>query len=62
MLAHNIEASAAAPIVIEGEVMAVLYIDRRGGFRPFSAEDCRMLQKVAQPFVDFPDLTLGLLG
>jgi len=61
MAAFRIETTAAVPLVIEGRVAAVLYLDRRGGFRPFSEADVTMLDKVVTPFTDFPDLTLGLL-
>jgi hypothetical protein len=61
MSIHHIEATAAAPIVIGGEIVGILYIDRRGGMRPFTADDCIALEKLAEVFHDFPDLTLGLL-
>ena len=61
MMTHNIDAAAAAPIVIQDEIVGILYIDRRGGVRHFSEDDCETLVKCAQVFREFPDLTLGLV-
>ncbi|MBX7244419.1 MAG: GAF domain-containing protein [Candidatus Sumerlaeaceae bacterium] len=61
MVAHKIEATAAAPISVNDEIVGIVYIDRRGGVRPFSDEDAAMLKEVVKIFEEFPDLTLGLM-
>ncbi len=61
MIAHKIEATAAAPIVVKDEIVGILYLDRRGGIRPFTDDDCEILVKLAKVFREFPDLTLGLM-
>lgn len=61
MIFHNIEAVAAAPIFSDGEIVGILYVDRREGLQPFDVHDVRILERLAKVFEEFPDLTLGLL-
>jgi GAF domain-containing protein len=60
MMAYNIEATAAAPIVVEGETVGILYADRRDDKRPFNQDDCEAMRKVVKVFEEFPRLTLGV--
>lgn len=61
MIMHRIEAVAAAPVLFNGEIVAILYVDRREGLQPFDVNDMRALEKVSKVFEEFPDLTLGLV-
>lgn len=61
MIAHQIDATAAVPIFVKDEIVGILYLDRRGGVRPFTSEECVLLGKISRVFEDFPDLTLGLV-
>jgi hypothetical protein len=61
MAANQIESAAAAPIILNEEIVGILYVDRREGMQPFDSVDSRILEKVSRVFHDFPDLTLGLL-
>ncbi len=61
MILHHIEAVAAAPVFFNGEIVAIVYVDRREGLQPFDMNDMRALEKVAKVFEEFPDLTLGLV-
>jgi GAF domain-containing protein len=61
MAAFNIESTMAGPIMVEGELAGVLYLDRRGGLRPFKELDQRMMPPLLKVFETYPDLTLGLL-
>lgn len=61
MILHRIEAVAAAPIFFNGEIVGILYVDRREGLLPFDKNDLRALEKLAKVFEEFPDLTLGLV-
>ncbi|RMH28929.1 MAG: GAF domain-containing protein [Candidatus Hydrogenedentota bacterium] len=61
MVLHQIECAAAAPVVLNGNVIGILYVDRREGLSEFDAHDLRALEKVVKVFEEFPDLTLGLL-
>ncbi|MCX7625414.1 MAG: GAF domain-containing protein [Candidatus Sumerlaeaceae bacterium] len=61
MILHRIEAVAAAPIFFNGEIVGILYVDRREGLHPFDKNDLRALEKLAKVFEEFPDLTLGLV-
>jgi hypothetical protein len=60
MMMNAIEAVAAAPVFSNGEIIAVLYVDRREGLQPFDVHEMRALEKVCRVFEEFPDLTLGL--
>ena len=60
MIMNAIEAVAAAPVFSNGEIIAVLYVDRREGLQPFDVHEMRALEKVCRVFEEFPDLTLGL--
>lgn len=64
MVQHDISATAAVPIIVGSdgteEIVGILYLDRRGGSRPFTEDDCDMLVRISQVFRDFSDLTLGL--
>jgi hypothetical protein len=61
MILHSIEAVAAAPVFFNGEIVAIVYVDRREGLCPFDLNDMRALERVAKVFEEFPDLTLGLV-
>ena len=56
----KIESTAAAPVTVDGELMGVLYVDRRNNPSPFTEEDTKILSKLAEVFEQYPDLTLGL--
>ncbi len=60
MIMFHIEATAAAPIKIEGEVRGILYLDRRERGSHFEKVELDMLRKVSQVFQEFPDLTMGV--
>lgn len=60
MLMHQINATAAAPVAVNDEIVGILYVDRRGGFRPFTEQDSKYLETMAKVFQEFPDLTLGI--
>jgi GAF domain-containing protein len=60
MVMHNISSSAAVPIIISDEVVGVLYLDRRGGVRPFSDSEKEALTRLAGVFAEFPETTLGI--
>lgn len=60
MLAHDIDTTAAAPIVVDDEVVALLYLDRRASDRRFGDADAAHLALFARVFEEFPDLTIGL--
>jgi hypothetical protein len=60
MLAHDIDTTAAAPIVVNDEVVALLYLDRRANDRRFGDADATHLALFARVFEEFPDLTIGL--
>jgi hypothetical protein len=61
MVFHHIEATVAAPIIVSDEIVGILYVDRRGGLRPFTEEECEMVEVLSGIFEEFPDLTLGLV-
>ena len=61
MIQFKIEATVAAPIVVDGEIVAILYQDRRDAATPFSPEDVKLFGRTARIFQEFPDLTLGML-
>lgn len=61
MIQHGIEACAAAPVIVNGELVAVLYLDRRETLNPFSAEEVKMAGRIAKVFQEFADLTLGIV-
>ena len=61
MILHRIEAVAAAPILFNGEIVGILYVDRREGLQPFDINDMRALEKITKVFEEYPDLTLGLV-
>ncbi|MFH0794680.1 MAG: GAF domain-containing protein [bacterium] len=61
MMLHDIEATAAAPIIVNGDLAGILYLDRRGGMRPFTEEERVMLEKASSIFQDYAELTLGLV-
>ena len=62
MIANRIDAAAACPLVVGGQVVGVLYIDRRNGTAMFRESEKAALESLAAPFRDFPELTLGLAG
>ena len=61
MMLHDIEATAAAPIIVNGDLAGILYLDRRGGMRPFTETERVMLEKASKIFQEYAELTLGLV-
>ncbi len=60
MIMNRIDAAAAVPILADGEVIAILYIDRRDqGNGLFTDAETSMIENLIKPFEDFPDLTLA---
>jgi hypothetical protein len=59
MVLHSITSSAAVPIVTGTEVLGVLYLDRRGGVRPFTEGEKENLIRIAKVFGEFTEPTLG---
>ena len=62
MIANRIDAAAACPLVVADQVVGVLYIDRRNGTTMFRESEKAVLESLAEPFRDFPELTLGIAG
>lgn len=60
LIFNSIESAAAAPIMREGKVGAVLYIDRRDNLNPFTSGELRSLEKFTDVFKEFPDLLLSV--
>ena len=59
MMMHQIEAAAAAPIIVKDHVIGILYVDRRTNPVPFDDQDCKSLLRLSDVFREFPDLVLG---
>lgn len=60
MVMNSIISSAAAPIICESEILGVLYVDRRGGMKPYTELEKQSLKWAAQVFEEFPEPTLGI--
>lgn len=60
MVQFNIDTAAAAPVVIDDEIVAVIYVDRREAKDSFTPEESEVLGQIAKVFQEFPDLTLAL--
>ena len=60
MIMNRIDAAAAMPVQVDGEIIAILYIDRRDqGNGIFTDAETAMIENLIKPFEDFPDLTLA---
>ena len=60
MIMNRIDAAAAVPVQVDGEIIAILYIDRRDqGNGMFSDAETSVIENLIKPFEDFPDLTLA---
>ena len=60
MIMNRIDAAAAVPVQVDGEIIAILYIDRRNqGNGLFTEAETSMIENLIKPFEDFPDLTLA---
>ncbi|MGI8907763.1 MAG: GAF domain-containing protein [Candidatus Sumerlaeaceae bacterium] len=62
MVMHQIEAAAAAPILVKDSIVGILYVDRRANPVPFDQQDCDSLLRLSDVFREFPDLVLGHLA
>ena len=60
MVQFNIDTAAAAPVVIDDEIVAAIYLDRREAKDSFTPEESEVLGQIAKVFQEFPDLTLAL--
>ena len=60
MVQFNIDTAAAAPVVIDDEIVAAIYLDRREAKDTFTPEESEVLGQIAKVFQEFPDLTLAL--
>lgn len=60
MVAYGIDATAAGPVVVNNDICAIVYLDRRGGKQAFSDAEKQLLARATQVFEQYPDLLLGL--
>jgi len=58
MISQGIETAIAIPVIIDNEVRAVIYLDRRDSLQPFSQQDAKFLLALTEVFREFPDLLI----